>query len=64
MESWTDRFIDGMFSGRINPKDEYAVADCKDPRVKRVLKVIFIKMRQSEVSFLKIPKFRMECYPL
>ena len=28
------------------------------------LKVIFIKMRQTEVSFLKIPKFRMECYPL
>ena len=27
-------------------------------------KVIFIKMRQTEVSFLKIPKFRMECYPL
>ena len=27
-------------------------------------KVIFIKMRQIEVSFLKIPKFRMECYPL
>ena len=28
------------------------------------IKVIFIKMRQTEVSFLKIPKFRMECYPL
>ena len=28
------------------------------------LKVIFIKMRQTEISFLKIPKFRMECYPL
>ena len=27
-------------------------------------KVIFIKLRQIEVSFLKIPKFRMECYPL
>ena len=27
-------------------------------------KVIFIKMRQTEVLFLKIPKFRMECYPL
>ena len=23
-----------------------------------------IKMRQTAVSFLKIPKFRMECYPL
>ena len=36
MASRTDRFIDGMFSGRVNPKDGYAVADCKDPRVKRV----------------------------
>ena len=27
-------------------------------------KVIFIKMRQTEVSFLKIPKFRKESYPL
>ena len=37
MASRTDPFIDGMFSGRVNPKDGYAVADCKDPRVKRVL---------------------------
>ena len=32
MASRTDRFIDGMFSGIVNPKDGYAVADCKDPR--------------------------------
>ena len=37
MASRTDRFIDRMFFGRVNPKDGYAVADCKDPRVKRVL---------------------------
>ena len=36
----TDRFIDGMISGRVNPKDGYAVADCKDPRVKRVLEFL------------------------
>ena len=40
MASQTDRFIDEMFSGRVNPKDEYAVADCKDPRVKRVLEFL------------------------
>ena len=40
MGSRTDRFIDGMFSGRVNPKDGYAVADCKDPRVKRVLEFL------------------------
>ena len=30
MASRTDRFIDGMFSGRVNPKDGYAVVDCKE----------------------------------
>ena len=40
MASRTDRFIDGMFSGRVNPKDGYAVVDCKDPRVKRVLEFL------------------------
>ena len=40
MASQTDRFIDGMFSDRVNPKDGYAVADCKDPRVKRVLEFL------------------------
>ena len=40
MASWTDRFIDGMFSGCVNPKDGYAVVDCKDPRVKRVLEFL------------------------
>ena len=40
MASRTDQFIDGMFSGRVNPKDGYAVVDCKDPRVKRVLEFL------------------------
>ena len=40
MASWTDRFIDGMFSGRVNPKDGYAVVDCKGPRAKRVLEFL------------------------
>ena len=40
MASRTDRFIDGMISGRVNPKDGYAVANCKDPRVKRVLEFL------------------------
>ena len=40
MASRTDRFIDGMFSGRVNPKDGYAIVDCKDPRVKRVLELL------------------------
>ena len=40
MASRTDRFIDKMFSGRVNPKDGYAIVDCKDPRVKRVLEFL------------------------
>ena len=40
MASWTDQFIDGMFSGHVNPKDGYAVVDCKDLRVKRVLEFL------------------------
>ena len=40
MASRTDRFIDGMFSGRVNPKDGYAIVDCRDPRVKRVLEFL------------------------
>ena len=40
MASRTNLFINGMFSGRVNPKDGYAVADCKDPRVKRVLEFL------------------------
>ena len=40
MASRTDRFNDGMFAGRINPKDGYAVANCRDPRVRRVLEFL------------------------
>ena len=40
MASWTDRFIDGRFSGRVNPKDGYAVVDCKEPRARRVLEFL------------------------
>ena len=40
MSSWTDQFIDGRFSGRVNPKDGYAVVDCKEPRTRRVLEFL------------------------
>ena len=40
MASRTNRFIDGMFFGRVNPKDGYAVVDCKDPRAKRVFEFL------------------------
>ena len=40
MTSQTDRFIDGKFFGRVNPKDGYAVVDCKEPRARRVLEFL------------------------
>ena len=40
MASRTDRFVDGRFSGRVNPKDGYAIVDCKEPRTKRVLEFL------------------------
>ena len=40
MASWTDRFIDGKFSGRVNSKDGYAVVDCKEPRARKVLEFL------------------------
>ena len=40
MASRTDRFIDGKFSGQVNPKDGYAVVDCKEPRARKVLEFL------------------------
>ena len=40
MASWTDRFIDDKFSGRVNPKDGYAIVDCKEPRARKVLEFL------------------------
>ena len=40
MASRTNRFIDGKFSTRVNPKDGFAVADCKEARTRRVLEFL------------------------
>ena len=40
MVSRTDRFIDSKFSTRVNPKDGYAVAECKEARARRVLEFL------------------------
>ena len=40
MASRTNRFIDGKFSGPVNPKDGYAVIDCKEPRARKVLEFL------------------------
>ena len=40
MASRTNRFIDGKFSWRVNPKDGYAVVDCKELRARKVLEFL------------------------
>ena len=40
MASRTERFIDDKFSARVNPKDGYAVAKCKEARARRVLEIL------------------------
>ena len=40
MASRTDRFTKGKFSARVNPKDEFAVTDCRDGRTRCVLEFL------------------------
>ena len=40
MASRTDRFIDSKFSAWVNPKDGFAIADCKEARARRVLEFL------------------------
>ena len=40
MASRTDWFIDSKFSARVNPKDGFAIADCKEARARRVLEFL------------------------
>ena len=42
MASRTDRFIDGKFFARINPKDGFAVSECKEVRARRVLEFLVL----------------------
>ena len=40
MASRSDRFINGKFSAWVNPKDGYAVSECKETRARRVLEFL------------------------
>ena len=40
MASRTDRFIDSKFSARVNPKDGFAIVECKEARARRVLEFL------------------------
>ena len=37
-----DKYVDGKFSIQINPKDGQAVADCVDPRERKVLEFVVL----------------------
>ena len=40
LASRTDKYVDVKFSTTINPKDGHTVANCIDPRKRRVLKFV------------------------
>ena len=40
MASRINRFIDGKFSVQVNPKDGFAVSECKEVRARRVLEFL------------------------
>ena len=48
MASQTNCFIYGKFSTRINPRDGYAIFECKDVRARRVLEslipILYLEM--------------------
>ena len=43
-DSRTNKFASGKFSTPVNPKDGYAVADCENPRERRVLEFVVLIM--------------------
>ena len=62
-QAFTETYL--ILIGQYLARLKTGLADSFSPTsIQRPKKVIFIKMRQTEVSILKIPKFRMECYPL
>ena len=45
-----DKLTDGKFHTSINPKDGYVVADCIDPREKRVLEFVMLILYSEKPS--------------
>ena len=54
MASWIDRFKDGKFSTPVNPKDGYAVFECKDVRAKTVLAFLILILYPKKPTRVKI----------
>ena len=45
-----DKLTDGKFHTSINPKDRHAIADCIDPRKKRVLEFVILILYSKKPS--------------
>ena len=58
MASRTDRFINGKFSSRVNPKDGYVVVDCKEPRTRKVLEFLVPLLYPEKPTKHYIQNFR------
>ena len=49
-----DKYAVGKFSIPVNSKDKYVVADCKDPREKRVLEFIVLIMYPEKPTWITV----------
>ena len=54
MASRTDRNINGKFSAQVNPKDRFAVSECKEVRARRVLEFLVSLLYPEKPTRVKI----------
>ena len=54
MAARTNKLVDGKFSTSINPKDGHAVADCVDPRKRRVLEFVLPILYPEKPSWVTL----------
>ena len=50
----TDKFAQGKFSVLVNPKDGYPVADCEDPRERRVLEFVVLILYPEKPTRIRV----------
>ena len=61
--SQTNKYVDGKFSTPINPKDRHAVADCVDPRERRVLEFVIpiLYLEKAKPSYNDGGQYHLWC---
>ena len=50
MAARTDKLVNGKFSTSINPKDGHRIANCVDPRQKRILEFVLLILYSEKPS--------------